>query len=231
MKKLITHAAYLAVILALFLMNRCQSGEIDKLSLQNNAFQTELTLSIDDNGTLTAQVADMRITRQRDLKNLHASTIEQERLKQMADKYKRMYSGIAISTRIHTKGIDTTIVMQMDTVMVGDTIQLWPVYTSEINQEYRTGHIEASKDSIQYDIKERVPLDFAQRMEGGFLKRKTAVLTVTSKNPAVEITGLASYSLKEPKRRLAFGPQVGYGITPSGNFQLYFGAGLTYRIL
>jgi len=219
-----------AVIVLLLCMNRCQSNQIDELQGKVRVYTGELEKSIDDNGVLTAQIEDMRLTKQSDLKNMHAMTLEQERIRQMADKYKRMYGAIAVTAKIVSKGNDTTLVTVMDTVVVGDTVQLWPTYRSDISGEYRSGFVLANKDSIQYEVRESVPLDFAQRMDGGLLKRKTPVVTVTSKNPAVDITGLASYSVKAPAHRIVFGPQVGYGITPSGNFQLYLGAGLTFRI-
>jgi hypothetical protein len=100
-------------------------------------------------------------------------------------------------TKVTGKG--KTAIVGHDTIRKHDTILVYPVYKDSFENEWESGKITASKDSIKHHILIRNKFSLKDSMiPNGFLKPKAHVLTLRNENPNTTVRELKSF-LYEPK--------------------------------
>lgn len=225
-----TIIALVGLCIFLFCNRGCVKRDLNEIESLYEAATAELKSTRNELGQSVGTIQNMEVTNTKHLLEIKAMNQEQARLHEIVKNNKRTKSGIAVTAVSNSEGVVATTIIDTDTVRVDSLVYLWPVYADTINTEWRHGFIVADKDSIQYSISERIELDFVQKDTGGLLKKKTSVVEVTSRNPSVEITGMASYTVKKKNKRLCIGPYLGYGYTKGGEFSTNIGIGLVYSI-
>lgn len=231
MKKNLIILSFIVAVIVMSLKNCSLQNQLEVATTNWELSEQSLRKEIDRNGQVTYSANDLQVQNQKLIAQMEAKTEEAEKLKQMAKDYKRLYNAVSLTAQVDISGSTATIILPGDTVYQDSLIYLYPVYTDSISTTYRKGRITAGKDSINYSIRETVPISIAQHKSGSFFKKKVATITIKSDNPAVDITGVSSFSLKEPRKRWAFGPCIGAGVDNKGKFSTTLGLGLTFVIL
>ena len=108
-------------------------------------------------------------------------------------------------TKFSTKTIMDTV-SKVDTmyVQVGDSSKKDSIYiTKKIKNPYYTADIKIINDSLHLGLSTVDTISVVSREKSnGFLKRKTLVIDVIVENPYSSITGLNSFEVTAPKKRL-----------------------------
>lgn len=133
-----------------------------------------------------------------------------------------------------------TEVIGSDTIIINDTVWLYPIYFTDINDKGKwiTGSIRASKDSIHSNIKVHNEYSIILGTEKDGLFKRKPVATVTNKNPYTHTNNTVTYQVKAPAvKRIGIGVNTGYGVIPAPistiGFKLspYVGIGVNYNLI
>lgn len=165
------------------------------------------------NGKQQASIEILEFNSERDFKNLKSKDSIINRLQELQEVYKgrlNTLTGVVIS--LQESGSSLTII-ERDTVIVGDSIAVYPVYITEWSERWSNGRIRASKDSIwrSFEVIDDIDIIHGYKSSGLF-KKKVLTVDVVSNNPNSKVKDLKSVQFKLKQNRFGFGINTGVGI-------------------
>lgn len=199
-------------LMALFFNKSCNDSGNKQVVI--DAITDSLKVSKDKLGRQIGEITDLRVSNVKYLKDLANKDSDVQKLLNEVKKLKDAYNGILVSSNTSDNGSTITTVIEGDTVIVNDTVYIYPTYKSEWDEKWSYGYIEARRDSIKRQVTLRNEFIVVQSYQReGFLKPKVGKATITNNNPNTVTTGLRTFSIDYPKSKVNIGPSLNYGIS------------------
>lgn len=184
------------------------------------------------NGKQQASIEILEFNKERDFKNLKSKDSIINRLQEVQENYRgklNNLTGVIISLK--ESGSSVTVI-ERDTVIIGDSIAVYPIYITEWSERWSNGKIRASKDSIWRTFEVIDDIDIVQGYKSsGFFKKKVLTVDVISNNPNSKVKDLKSVQFKVKQNRFGLGVNTGVGVDVI-TFKpcIYLGVGGHFRI-
>lgn len=201
----ITVGSILLCLILLFLLQRSCEENKDLSSLYA-ASQDTLSSSRDALGRETVKIAVMEGSYKelKGLKNTQDSTIK--KLQELVNK--KTVSATIVNSK--TSGYISTkaVIMGKDTILLNDTVYVFPEYKSVFTNRWENFDISASKDSIMMNYTLFNEFSIQQRYEKqGVFKPKKLIVEIKNENPHTTTTSMRSFAVvqKKPQRGVIFG--------------------------
>lgn len=126
-----------------------------------------------------------------------------------------------------------TKILYEDTLIINDTVYIYPKYYANLSNKWINGNILASKDTVLTDLLIRNSYSVIIGEEKkGFLKKRKPFVQVINKNPYTETESLRTYEVhKIYKKRFGVGPYIGVGVNSNLTVGLSTGLSLQYNFI
>ena len=222
---------YIGLVIVLLLWGESCQKQGETRGLYEDA-QAKLELSVNAQGQQTGRIKLLEAENAKALLAMESSDENSNALKGIVEEFKgKLYSPTRLVNQTTESGSTATSVTNKgDTIQVDGVDFVYPQYSTEWDEQWTSGLIIATKDSIFRDIKIRNEYEITQGRERlGFLKGKETVITIKNLNPYTETEELRTFRVKENKR-ISFGVQLGVGVTQHG-IGWYGGVGVQYKLI
>jgi len=210
-----------------------QGKQIDDLEEVADTASDSLETYRNKNGQLVAEIKSFDLVNEEVLLNLKTNDKTIKRLQDVVKGFEgKLAAAIVASSETGSQGSTATKISGGDTVKNGDTVLIYPNYSTTWSNSWEEGFINASRDSIFREIKIRNDYSFTiGKVSNGWFKKREVSVQMTNLNPNTVTRELRSYNVKQEPKRLNFvvyggaGYQFGVGIVPQ------IGIGLGYTLL
>lgn len=197
----------------LYLAKGAQSATIRSLQSQLAVSQDSLTVWKTKKGTTVTQTS-VAVVDKETMERAYGPLLAELR-KELDIKHKDIKAYVKAEIASIGQGGGTSIYNEATrSYTVGDTTKWFAI----------TGKVDSS--GFVYSYAHYDELQFIQHDVRKLFKPTVTTITVTSLNPATQLTGLNSFSLRQRPKRFHLGPQVVYDFQ-----QVRVGVGLTYSLL
>lgn len=212
---------------------RSQANKINDLEEVSDTASDTLETYRNKNGQLVGEIKSFDLVKKGVLLNLKTND---ETIKALQDVVKgfegKLAAAIVARSETSEKGATATKISGGDTVKSGDTVFIYPIYSTDWAEKWSEGIITASRDSITRDIKVKNDYSFTiGKKSNAWFKKREVVVNMTNLNPNTATKELRSYNVKQQPKRLNLvvyggaGYQFGVGIVPQ------IGIGLGYTLI
>jgi hypothetical protein len=210
-----------------------QANKINDLEEVSDTASDSLETYRNQNGELVAEIKSFDLSNEKELLALKTQDKAIQRLQEVVKGFEgKLAAAIIASGETSDKGATATEISGGDTVKSGDTVFIYPIYSTEWAEKWSEGIIKASRDSITRDIKIKNDYSFTLgKKSNGWFKKREVVVEMTNLNPNTVTKELRSYNVRQEPKRLNLvvyggaGYQFGVGIVPQ------IGLGLGYTLI
>lgn len=225
------------VLVLILLLKDCGKEDIGKLSIYQNLndsttyYKNKYNETVARNSVLESESVNSFL----EIQSKDAEILAlQKRVKEYKDKLKDggNVTGVTTGTTVDNT---TGTVIRYDTmpVMNGDTVKLYPIYSTTFKNEWIDYSIDASKDSMGLKLKvtDKYSVIIGSERPARF-KKRVSFVEVISESPYTEIKSVKTYKVKDDRKppRISIGAQIGYGLTLKG-LTPYAGFGVQFNLL
>lgn len=234
-KTTLTLIGVCVVLIILLFYRGCNKG--NQLQEQIDLYEaSKATLLVAENklGQQTAQIELMTADNEKDLLKMQTQDSTIMKLQSVVKDYKgKLATATVIINSTGDVGSTATTITKHDTVTVNGVEYIYGTYESEWDEEWSSGKIVATKDSISRNFLVKNEYEITQGWERqGFLKGKSPVVKIKNLNPNTSTEELRSFTVTEKKKPFALSAGAVYGIDilhlrPT----IVVGVGVTYSII
>lgn len=206
-ERIITYS--LIIILAFLLFRSC--GKVDAMQDLQTALNDTLTQSRNKLGQQVSSISVLQTEREKDFLKLQSKDSTVKALQLLVKNYKGKVQSATVASTETTDSGKTVTVVKHDTVFINGVPEVKPIYTTEWNETWSVGVIEAHHDSIYRNIKIKNEFTFTHGTKRNLFKKDILKVKMTNLNPNTVTTELRSYAVKVPKKRFSVGLGCTYG--------------------
>lgn len=214
--KLILALIAIVAILAVALWNKYSDAKNGQI--QNKSITAKLEKLRNEKGQEEAKIAVILAEKKAALLKAQTKDTLIMWLQEAVKEYKgALNTAIVLSNNTGSQGVTNTVVYRDTTIIreVGGvvTIKETPAYETSWSNQWETGHILATSDSIYRDIKIKNEYEITLgATKNGWFKPKEYEVKIVNLNPNTETEELRSFQVKTKPKRLSLGVQAGYGL-------------------
>jgi len=181
------------------------------------------------NGQQTAKISLLQSSNKKAFLTIKSNDTTIIKLQAIVSQYKgKLASATILGNETRETGTTVSTVLGGDTVIVGDTVKIFAIYTSNWDEPWSIGSITASRDSIIRNIKVKNEYEITQGLEKqkGLFKKKKPTVSIKNLNPNTTTTELRTFQIKIPPKRFA----VMGGLFIGHDGKIYLGGGVGFKL-
>lgn len=224
------------VLLMILYINSCRKIGTTRNEVVTlvNALNDSIRYYKDKDSENVATISILQTEKTNDFLILQSKDNSVKELQDIVKEYRdRLKEGSSVTTTLLetiNKGLQPTIIVKRDTVVVenpgGYTDNyIYPTYRQQKRDEWLDYEAEMNKDTSFYNIK-----IFNKFSAVVGRDRRGAFADITTYNPYTTVKTLRTYQVAQPKPKL-FGFGLSTGMTYTGKWTPYLGAGFNYNLI
>jgi len=229
---------FLIIIIILLLAGggyylRSQANKINDLEEVSDTASDSLETYKNKNGELVSEIKSFDLVNEKVLLNLKTNDETIKALQEVVKGFEgKLAAAIVARSETLEKGATATKISGGDTVKSGDTVFIYPIYSTDWAEKWSEGIITASRDSITRDIKVKNDYSFTiGKKSNGWFKKREVVVNMTNLNPNTATQELRSYNVKQAPKRFNLVVYAGVGVGKNFEFEPQIGIGGGFTLL
>lgn len=218
-------------LLFLLTLRKCSSSRLNQVLIENSVLKDSISTVTNKDSSTTTKIASLAITNKKQLLNIDSKNKEILKLQKKLKNSKKVITSSSFSTTTEAKTVSPTIVINRDTIIINDTVYVYPEYKSFFVSKgnWVKIHTIANKDSIFCAPIIENSFTVTLKEEGKWFKKKKVYAEVVSENPFNKVKSLRAVNLVNARKRrlnIKLRPSVAVGIDFKGNFRTVAGPAL-----
>jgi len=196
-----------------------QLNKADMLAANYEVAQDTIQAGRDRDGLHVASIKSFEVSKAKHLLDMETQDETIKALQEVIrDAEGKLSAAAIVNTQTASSGVTASEIRSGDTIVIGDTVFIYPEYFTSWNEKWDEGTIIANRDTILRDITMRNSLTFTLgKVKNGWFSKPESVVSVKNLNPNTITTGLRSVDVIHQQKQWVVVGGIGYGYTLKTN--------------